>query len=161
VVVAPHTSNWDFVIGFSAKLALRLAIHWLAKDALFRGPAGVIFRSVGGIPVNRAAPEGFAALVAARFSRSSQLILAVTPEGTRRPVARWKSGFQRIALAAGVPLIPVALDYRTRTVRIHPQQQPRTNYPTDLRIIAAHFHVRMAKRPHGYRAPQIPREPLD
>lgn len=118
IIVAPHTSNWDFVAGFWAYLALDLHATWFGKHTLFAWPFGALFRHFGGIPVHRESRD--ASLLVERsaeeFGRREQLLLAIAPEGTRRKVAEWKSGFWRIADRAGVPIVPVALDFRLRRV---------------------------------------------
>ena len=87
IAVAPHTSNWDFVVGLAADLALGLRVRFLGKDRLFRPPLGWFMRWAGGIPVDRVAPEGVTESAAASFREEAQLFLAIAPEGTRRRVA--------------------------------------------------------------------------
>ena len=116
VILAPHTSAWDFVIGLAAKLALRLEAAYLAKDSLFVWPLSVLLRRTGGIPVDRSGPHNLVDRLAAHFAERDRLLLALAPEGTRRRVDRWKSGFYRIAEAARVPIVPVALDYGRKAV---------------------------------------------
>lgn len=110
VIVAPHSSGWDFFVGIATVFALRLDAHFVGKAELFRGPLGVVMRALGGLPVDRHHPQGFVAQLVAMFASRDSLILAMAPEGTRQPVARWKSGFYRVALGAGVPIVPVYLD---------------------------------------------------
>ena len=118
LIVAPHTSNWDFVIGAAGMLALDLNLRFLGKHTLFRGPMGVIMRLLGGIPVDRAQPGGgVVEEMGGRFKTSDHLLLAIAPEGTRGEVTRWKTGFHQIARAAGVPILAVALDYGRRQIR--------------------------------------------
>ena len=118
VVFYPHTSNWDFVVGILARAALSLPVHFAAKDSLFRWPFGAGFRALGGIPVNRRERTGFVAQMTAEFGRRDRFYLAIAPEGTRRRTEGWKSGFYRLALAAGVPLALAFIDYRRREVGI-------------------------------------------
>jgi 1-acyl-sn-glycerol-3-phosphate acyltransferase len=126
ITVAPHSSNWDFIIGIATVFALRLDARWIGKAELFRGPLGPVMRWLGGLPVRRDQPEGFVEEVVRRFREHEQLLLAVAPEGTRKPVTRWKSGFYRIALGAGVPIVPAMLDNAVRAVRFG---EPRTPGP--------------------------------
>jgi 1-acyl-sn-glycerol-3-phosphate acyltransferase len=107
IIVAPHTSNWDFIAGFWAYLALDLHANWFGKHTLFVWPFGVILRRFGGIPVHResrVARQVVDVYVEAYQSRD-RMLLAIAPEGTRRRVEEWKSGFHRIALGAGVPIV--------------------------------------------------------
>ena len=105
VIGAPHSSNWDFVLGVALVFAMRLDIRFLGKQELFRGPLGGFMRWLGGIPVHRDRPDGVVEDAIARFAESDRLVLAMAPEGTRRPVDRWKTGFYRIAAGAGVPIV--------------------------------------------------------
>ena len=120
VVVYPHTSNWDFIIGLLFKLGAGLPIRWMGKDTLFRWPFRRLLVRLGGIPINRRAPTGFVKALLAEFDRSEWMWLAVAPEGTRRKVDRWRSGFYHIAHQAGVPIVGVGLDWGRRAVRIGP-----------------------------------------
>lgn len=116
VVVYPHTSNWDFVIGVLAKTVLRLNVRWIGKDALFRGVMGPPMRWLGGIPVNRKQPAGFADRIARELREREPFLLAITPEGTRSRTPGWKSGFYRIARAAGVPVVVATIDYAGKRI---------------------------------------------
>ena len=116
VAVAPHSSNWDFVHGVAVVFATGLRVSFVAKHTLFKGPLGRFLRWVGGIPVDRSQPHGFAESVVQAFGQAEALWFAITPEGTRKRVARFKTGFYRVALAAGVPIFPVAFDYRRRRI---------------------------------------------
>ena len=125
LIVAPHRTNWDFVVGLAAKFALALDASWLGKHTLFRGPWGILFRRWGGIPVDRRSSNDTVAIVASSFASRESLILAIAPEGTRTIGARWKTGFWHIAQRAGVPILPVAFDWPNRVIHIMPTLTPR------------------------------------
>lgn len=114
IIVAPHTSNWDFVVGFWAYLALDLRANWFGKHTIFIWPFGALFRHFGGIPIHRQSRAASQAVdvYAEAFEQREQMYLALAPEGTRKRVAEWKSGFYRIAHRANVPIVPVAFDFR-------------------------------------------------
>jgi 1-acyl-sn-glycerol-3-phosphate acyltransferase len=150
VVVAPHTSNWDFVYGLATKLALGLKVDWLGKDSLFRFPFGGVLRRLGGIPVARHDPGDTVGQVAEMMRARRQVWLGLSPEGTRRKVERWKSGFHRIAIGAGVPIFPVALDYRGRATRLLPLYAPAADYATALAHLQGLFSREMALKPGQY-----------
>lgn len=152
-IVAPHTSNWDFVVGLAAMLALGVDFRWLGKHTIFRFPFGPLFRWLGGIPVDRRAAESVVEDVARQFGLRERLFLALTPEGTRRAVGHWKSGFHRIALTAGVPILAVSFDYPRRVVTLWPTLAPKADYAADLEALASRFESRMGKRPAGYLRP--------
>lgn len=149
IVVAPHTSNWDFPLGVLAKFALDLRAHWIGKHTLFRGPLGALMRALGGEPVDRAAPVGVVEQMAARIRAADEYVLALSPEGTRgaRP---WKTGFHRIALAADVPVVPAWIDYSRRIIGLGPCVALTGDQAADLARLAAHFHARMARHPAQY-----------
>ncbi len=153
LVVAPHTSNWDFLFGLAAKWALRLRVRFIGKHTLFRFPLGIFMRGVGGIPVDRSQSGGFVERVAAEFALGEPLYVVIAPEGTRRRVERWKTGFHRIAVEARVPILPVALDYAAREVRLLPMYTPTGDYATDLQALSACFTPAMACRAENYAVP--------
>lgn len=118
IVVYPHTSNWDFIVGVLYKFAVGLPANWVGKDTLFRWPLGPVFRRIGGIPVNRSRSSGFVRSLLEEFKRRDQMWVALAPEGTRSHSDHWKSGFYRIAVAAGLPVGLGFIDYATRTIGI-------------------------------------------
>lgn len=139
IVAAPHTSNWDFVVGMSAVFALGVRVHWMGKHTLFRWPAGPLMRWLGGIPIDRTAAHGVVEQTVALFAARPQLLLVVTPEGTRKKVARWKSGFWHIAHGAGVPILLGAIDYRKKQLQVGSLLQPGSDLEADMRRIQAHY----------------------
>lgn len=123
IAVYPHTSNWDFPIGLLTKWAVGLPARFWAKDSLFRLPLiGAFMRRVGGIAVDRSAANGLVGSTVQQMEsarrRGEWFWLAVAPEGTRRAVPGWKSGFYRVALGADVPLCVASIDYGRRVVRV-------------------------------------------
>jgi len=118
--VAPHTSNWDFVVGAAAMFALDLKIEFIGKHTLFRGPLAPVMRWMGGIPVDRSSAHGVVGEAVAAFARVDRRVLAIAPQGTRRPVPRFKTGFLHIARGAGVPVMLAAFDYDARVIRFGP-----------------------------------------
>ena len=148
--IAPHTSNWDFPVGLWAKFALRLKASFLGKHTLFWWPFGVFLRSIGGIAVDRTKAAGIAEDSARAFQESDQLVLVVAPEGTRSRSEKWKSGFYRIAVAAGVPILIVAFDYPRKVIRFGPLFRPTGDYEKDLPKIRSHYDAAMALRPESY-----------
>lgn len=117
-VVYPHTSNWDFPIGLVAKWAVGVQFRWLAKDSLFRGPMGALMRYWGGVAVDRSSPQGAILRLAQTMHAADSFWLAITPEGTRSYRPHWKSGFYRIALAAGVPVLLISFDYGKKVIDV-------------------------------------------
>ena len=149
-VVYPHTSNWDFFVGLAAEFAVGLRAHWLGKHTLFRWPLGPVLRRLGGEPVHRDAPEGAVGAAVARFDAHAHYVLGLSPEGTRRRVARWRSGFHRIARGAGVPVVPVWLDYSRREVGIGAPVRLGADAESHTARLRALYRSAMARFPELY-----------
>jgi len=139
VIAAPHTSNWDFIVGILAVFALGLRARFIAKHQLFKPPLGWLMRWFGGIPVNREAPQGMVPQAVAAIEQAQSVFLAITPSGTRSSTRPWKSGFYRIAVAARVPIMPIAFDGEHKTIRLHPAFEPSGDYDADLPKLRAYF----------------------
>jgi 1-acyl-sn-glycerol-3-phosphate acyltransferase len=140
IIVAPHTSNWDFIVGAAAMLALDLKLRFLGKHTLFSGLLAPMMRALGGIPVDRSRPGGgIVEEMARRFEEADELLLALSPEGTRSSVDRWKTGFHRIARTAGVPIMAVALDYGPREIRFGPLVDPSDDIDRDISVFVDFF----------------------
>lgn len=150
LTVAPHTSNWDFVIGMSAALALDLDANWLGKQTLFKGFGGSLLRKLGGIPVDRGHPDGILEQIIAACHNQPQFLLAIAPEGTRKPVSPWKSGCCRIAQAAQIPLVPVAFDYTQKKIRIFNPWVPDQDLGSNMTRLSRHYSAAMAKKPENF-----------
>ena len=138
-VVAPHTSNWDFTLGIAVVWAMGLRVSWLGKHSLFKAPFKGFLRRLGGIPVNRSASHGVVGECVKAFEATPALMLALAPEGTRKGVSQWKTGFYLIASKAEVPIMPVGFDYREHVVHLMPVFEPSGNLEQDLPRIQARF----------------------
>ena len=132
LIGAPHSSNWDGIWGFAAKLALGLDIRILGKQQLFWGPLGPLMRALGIIAINRGAASGVVGQMAQQFRGADRFWLGIAPEGTRKPVARWKTGFWKIAHAAQVPVLPVYFHYPDRVIGIGPPFATSHDMEADL-----------------------------
>jgi len=137
VVVYPHTSNWDFIVGLFGKWALNLPFRWLAKDSLFKSPLGGWFRSLGGEPVDRSAPQGMIRSQAERMNAADWYWLAITPEASRGYRPNWKSGFYHLAVEAKVPLCLVYIDYPNKTLAVIDHLHLSGDQEADLAAIRA------------------------
>lgn len=138
-IVAPHTSNWDFIVGILAVFALGIRVRFLAKHTLFGPGLGWLMRWFGGIPVNRQAPQGMVPQAVRAIEAAQSVFLAITPAGTRSSTKPWKSGFYRIATAARVPIMPIAFDGEHKTIRLFPAFEPSGDYEADLPKLRAFF----------------------
>jgi 1-acyl-sn-glycerol-3-phosphate acyltransferase len=160
LIVAPHTSNWDFVIALFAKFATGLRASWLGKHTIFRFPLGPVLRWLGGEPVDRSAPQGVVGAAIERFRTRPQWVLALSPEGTRRPVGQWKTGFHRIAAGAAVPIVPVWLDYHSRVVGIGAPLPAGRDEAESVTRLRALFRKDMARHPERYVETEVMTTPL-
>jgi 1-acyl-sn-glycerol-3-phosphate acyltransferase len=147
VIAYPHTSNWDALYSLLGKQALRLNVRWVAKDGLFRWPFAGLLRWLGGIPVDRRAPQGFVAQSAAQFATHPDFLLLIAPEGTRRLTEGWKSGFYHIAKTAGVPLILTTVDYARREIGVLAHLELSDDPQADIAAIAAIYAGRQGRNP--------------
>lgn len=140
VVAVPHTSNFDGLYVLPAMLALDLKMSIFGKKSLFAVPGLAAFlRWAGVIPLDRERAGGVVDEAVAAFRRSEQLFLGISPEGTRHAAPKWKSGYWRIARGAGVPVLPVAIDYGRREVRFLPLFTPTADMAADHAALAALF----------------------
>jgi len=147
ILVYPHTSNWDFVVGIIARYAIALPLLWLGKDTLFRRPFGSLFRRCGGVPINRREHTGVIGQLVAEFERRSWFWLVITPEGTRSRTEHWKSGFYHLALAAKVPVGLGFIDYQRRVVGISTYLALTGKQDEDLAAIRAFYADKTGRRP--------------
>jgi 1-acyl-sn-glycerol-3-phosphate acyltransferase len=147
IVIAPHTSNWDFVVGLLAKWVTGLPVRFVAKDSLFATPLAPLFVRWGGIPVNRREPAGFVERMRDAFTRHDEFRLVIAPEGTRSRTNCWKSGFYRIAHAVGVPLALAFIDYGTRRVGVGAYLELTGDADRDMARIAGFYAPMRGHRP--------------
>lgn len=147
LIVAPHTSNWDFPLGLLTRNALRLGGSFLGKAELFRPPFGWFFRWLGGYPVDRSHSTNLVEASAALIRQHEHFILVLAPEGTRKYTPAWKTGFYYIARAAGVPILMVQFDYEHRCVRIGKLFYPGDNAEQDLAAIYDYYRGVKGKYP--------------
>ena len=146
-IVSPFINNTaavavflPLVIGAAAMLALDLEVTYLGKHTLFRWPLAPIMRALGGVPIDRDSPgSGVVEEFASALREADSLVIALSPEGTRGPVERWRTGFHHIATAAGVPIVPVALDYGPRVIRIGAPFAPGDDIEGDLAELESFF----------------------
>lgn len=131
VIVVPHTHWMDFLIGLMVRKLIGVEINFIGKKSLFEGPFGWFFKWTGGAPVDRSKSSDTVGAVAQIFREREEFRLALAPEGTRKKVDTWKTGYYYIALEAKVPIVLVAFDYGTKTVRISEPRMPTGDYEKD------------------------------
>lgn len=149
IAVAPHTSNQDFFVGIAAALALDLKIRFLGKHSIFVWPVKGLLTSLGGIAVDRSHPHGVVGQVVAEFQQSDSLLLGLSPEGSRKKVEHWRSGFWFIAKQAQVPICLVGLDYSRNQLVFGPCMDAGENFADDLQQMRLFFQQMTAKYPEN------------
>lgn len=146
--VAPHTSNWDFVVGVAARSILRMQhAKFLGKSQLFKPPYGWFFRWLGGYPVDRSKKSDMVDQVAQLFDANDTFILAIAPEGTRQRVDKLKTGFYYIAKKAGVPIIPCGFDFPKKEVVIGEPLYPTDDLEGDMQKFLTFYRKIGGKNP--------------
>ncbi|MGI2260992.1 lysophospholipid acyltransferase family protein [Shewanella sp. GXUN23E] len=147
VIVGPHTSNWDFIVGVMARGAMAINIHFLGKHQLFIPPWGWLFKALGGSPVDRRKNNNLVDAVAQLFANDPQYKLALAPEGTRSEVKRWKTGFYHIARQANVDIYPVGLDFGRKKVVISQPLHPSGNMVAEMNQLMDFFRTIKGQKP--------------
>ncbi|MBN4075137.1 MAG: glycerol acyltransferase [SAR86 cluster bacterium] len=140
VIGAPHTSNWDFLLMLAAVFLTRMDVKWMGKNSLFLPIFGGILRWFGGIPIDRSQSHSVVQQMVTEFQSSPSLSLIIAPEGTRKKVSQWKSGFYHIAHQAGVPIMLGVIDAEAKEVRFAGFFKASGNYEEDLPLILEHYH---------------------
>ena len=135
----PHTSNWDVPIGLLIFLAMGVRLHWVGKQTLFKMPFGWFMKKLGGIPVDRSRSQNFVRQVVDKFNDFDELVITMSPEGTRSKSPYWRSGFYHIARGANVPVALAFLDYRQKRGGFLGAFVPTGNIRGDLEIIKKHY----------------------
>ena len=139
ICVAPHTSNWDFIIGKLAYMSVGRHAGFLMKKAWFFPPLGWLFKAMGGIPVPAVRGASLTDAIVGRFEHNARMQLAITPEGTRGRTDRWRTGFLHIAYAAHIPIVLGVIDYATKTVTVAVAYVPTGDIDKDMRAIKDYY----------------------
>ncbi len=158
ICLAPHTSNWDFVIGQLYNQAMGMKSNFLMKKEWFFWPLGPIFRRMGGIPVYRKKHASMTDIMAETARSTEHFRLCVTPEGTRSKVMEWKRGFYIIALKADLPILLYGLDYERKLIQCTRTIMPSGNIEADMRQIKLYFKDFKGRHPENFSVGLRPNE---
>lgn len=150
ICLAPHTSNWDFVIGQLYGKAEGLRSNYLMKKEWFFWPLGALFRRTGGIPVHREKKTSMTDTLAEMAVKAEEFRLTITPEGTRSLSPDWKKGFYFIAAKARIPILLYALDYEKRLIRCTKSIMPTGDVERELQEIKQYFADTRARYPEKF-----------
>ena len=156
MIAAPHTSNWDLPMTLAIVFAFRLKVYFLAKHTLFTPPCGFFLRWLGGIPVDRTKSNNLVEQAVELFSTHNDLVLLVPPEGTRKQVRYWKSGFYHIANGAQVPIVLGFIDFKRKIAGLGGIYIPSGNFDADL-VQIQHFYAGISgkNRPGSHEAANL------
>ena len=150
ICVAPHTSNWDFIIGQLYYRSLGRTAGFLMKKDWFFWPLGSIFRWMGGIPVERSKRTSLVEQIIQIAKERKTFHLAITPEGTRKANPDWKRGFYYIAQGAGIPILLAGIDFTTKTITLSKEIIPSGDIDKDMREIKLYFKDFKGKHPERF-----------
>ena len=150
VCVAPHTSNWDFILGKLFYTALGRDAKFLIKKEWFFFPFNFIFDWLGGVPVDRKKRTSIVDQMVEAFNRYDNFHLAVTPEGSRKPAKEWKRGFYHIALNDKVPIVMAYIDFGKKELGLKGIFYPTGNEAEDTKAIRQHYKGVVARHPQNF-----------
>ena len=139
IIAAPHTSNWDFILAMLAIFGLNLKVRWLGKKSIFKPGFKLFFEWLGGIPVYRDNPSTLIEKVVNIVKKEKSIVIAMTPEGTRKKVKRWKTGFLRIAKQTQSKILLISIDAPTKSIEIGKIFNPSGNSEEDLAYIQNYY----------------------
>ena len=139
IIAAPHTSNWDFVLAMLAIFGLNIKLRWLGKHSIFKPGFKIFFKWLGGIPVYRDNPSNLIDNVVKIVKKEKSIVIAMTPEGTRKKVKRWKTGFLRIAKQTHSKILLISIDAPTKSIEIGKIFNPTGNSEDDLAFIQKYY----------------------
>ncbi|MGB1448301.1 MAG: 1-acyl-sn-glycerol-3-phosphate acyltransferase [Flavobacteriaceae bacterium] len=147
IAVVPHTSNWDFIIAIGVRTYLKEPIHFVGKKELFTPLTSWFFKGLGGMPLNRKKNEKVVDAIARMYDEEDVFRMAIAPEGTRKKVDEWKTGFYYIAQKAKVPILPIAFDWAKREMVFHPLFTPTGDREKDFTYLKSLFKGVVGKVP--------------
>lgn len=150
IISAPHTSMWDFVWGFLFARAVGIKPKFLIKSKYFFWPLGPILRALGAIPVYPNRHTRFYQQMIEQLKKATSFYLIITPEGTRKAVKRWRTGFYKMSIDTGMPLQLGAVNYSERKLMLGPLYEPTGSIEEDMPKIQGWFRARWAKHPEKY-----------
>jgi 1-acyl-sn-glycerol-3-phosphate acyltransferase len=147
IIVYPHTSNWDFILGMLFKIGNALPANWVGKTEMFPWPFTGLLQWLGGIPIDRKRSRGFLEALVEEYRRRDWIWVAIAPEGTRSHTDHLKSGFYQLALAADVPVALAYIDYGTRTLGIDTYVRMTGDREADMARIREFYATKRGHRP--------------
>lgn len=148
IIAVPHTSWHDFYIGVLLRSVVNLKTNFIGKKELFVFPFGWFFKALGGSPINRKSNENKVEAIAKLFNESDEFRIALAPEGTRKKVKEWRTGFYYIAKQAKVPIIMFTLDFEKKQNKVSEPFYPTENIEADFKFMYQFYQDVKGKKPH-------------
>lgn len=161
VIGAPHTSNWDGIQMLLLSTSLGIRMYWLGKHTLFKPPFGSLMRAANGIPINRQSTKNAVEQVVETYNERERFVLILAPEGTRKKVDHWKTGFYYIALGAQVPIVLAYVDYPRKRVGLGPAIMPTGDIEADFELIRAFYADKVGHHPERMGQVALPPKPQE
>lgn len=150
VIAAPHTSWQDFPIAILARTSSGIMVNFIGKDSLFNGPFGFFFKALGGTPVDRSKSNNLVDAIVQIFNTKDEFRLGLSPEGTRKKVDKWKTGFYYIAKGANVPIVMATLDFEKKQVKLSDPYYTTDDKEKDFEVFYAFYHNVKGKNPDQF-----------
>lgn len=135
ILVAPHTSNWDFLVGRLVIGSLRVQQTVMMKKEMFFFPLKYLLKALGAMPINRKKSIRMVDYIVELFNERDDFVFSITPEGTRSYVEKWKTGFYHIALKANVPIVLGKIDYKRKESGLSDIIYPSGDFEKDFKLI--------------------------
>ena len=155
IIGAPHTSNWDFVYGMAAWKLYGVRPRYLIKKDLYVFPLNLLFHATGGLPVDRSKSNSLTDSIVGMFNEREELIAIIPPEGTRKNVERWRTGFYYVSLKAGVPIVMGAMDYKRKVTYLSEPFYPTGDIEKDFIIFREFYRNVSPCNPEGFNPDNI------
>ena len=150
LIGAPHTSSWDFPIALLMLAGMGIKLYWVGKDSLFKGIKGPVMRGLGGIPVERGARKNFVGQIVDLYNKRDKMVITMAPEGTRKYLDHWKTGFYHIALNAKIPIALGFLNYANKTCGVGGYFTPTGDREADLKTLREFYADKVGKFPQQH-----------
>jgi len=150
IIIAPHTSNADFLIGKLIFCVKRIKPYFLIKEQWFRPYIGWLTKALGGIPVSKTSNNSTVKFILKNLKQKKEFYLNITPEGTRSPVKRWKKGFYKLSLQTGIPILPGYIDYKKKEIGVGKLIYPSGDYNKDIQYLKSFYKDVTARHPEKF-----------
>ncbi len=150
IIAAPHTHWLDFPLGIAVKWAEGAPVNYIGKASLFKPPFGFVFRGLGGTPVDRVKSNNRVDAIVDIFNSKNNFVLALSPEGTRKKVDKWKTGFYYIAKGANIPIVMATLDFKKKEVKISEPYYLTDNMKEDFNFFHKYYEGAQGKIPENF-----------